>query len=64
MDKHINKSNEKQIYSTTTNSINNNDTKMSTKDYERNLATERKLANYKEQMSQLVDRLASKSFQG
>ncbi|HBA98266.1 MAG TPA: hypothetical protein DCZ23_09170 [Lachnospiraceae bacterium] len=60
----MDKGNKKQVYNTTANSINNNDTKMSTKDYERNLATEKKLANYKEQMSQLVDRIASKNFQG
>lgn len=65
MDNHSNnKDNNEQIYHTTTNSINNNDTKMSTKDYERILATEKKLAGYKEQMSQLVDRIASKNFQG
>ncbi len=64
MDNHSNNNDNRQIYHTTTNSINNNDTKMSTKDYERALATERKLAGYKEQMSQLVDRLASKNFQG
>jgi len=38
--------------------------KMTAKDYERKLATEKKLENYKEQMSQLVDRLATNSFQG
>lgn len=37
---------------------------MNKKDYERALATERKLAHYEEQMSQLVDRLASNNFQG
>ncbi len=52
------------IYNSTNNSINNNDTKMNKKDYERALATERKLAHYEEQMSQLVDRLASNNFQG
>ncbi len=45
-------------------SINSNDIKMTTKDYERKLETERKLAGYQEQMSQLTDRIASKSFQG
>lgn len=45
-------------------SINNSDIKMTAKDYERKLETERKLANYQEQMSQLTDRIASKSFQG
>lgn len=45
-------------------SINSSDIKMTTKDYERKLETERKLAGYKEQMSQLTDRIASKSFQG
>ena len=37
---------------------------MAAKDYEKKLATEKKLAGYKEQMSQLVDRIATNSFQG
>ena len=45
-------------------SINSSDIKMTAKDYERKLATEKKLAGYKEQMSQLVDRIATNSFQG
>lgn len=45
-------------------SINSSDIKMTAKDYERKLETEKKLAGYKEQMSQLVDRIATKSFQG
>lgn len=45
-------------------SINSSDIKMTAKDYERKLATEKKLAGYKEQMSQLVDRIATDSFQG
>jgi len=66
MDSQIKQNNKgkSQPYNSTSNSINNNDTKMDRKDYERNLATEKKLAHYKEQMSQLVDRIASKSFQG
>lgn len=64
MDNQSSQSDRTQVYNSTTNSINNNDTKMDKKDYERKLATERKLAHYKEQMSQLVDRIASKNFQG
>ncbi|MCX4326256.1 MAG: hypothetical protein OSJ45_03040 [Lachnospiraceae bacterium] len=45
-------------------SINSSDIKMTAKDYERKLATEKKLAGYKEQMSQLADRIATDSFQG
>lgn len=37
---------------------------MTAKDYERKLATEKKLSGYKEQMSQLVDRIVTNSFQG
>lgn len=55
--------NKKEAYSTH-GSINSSDIKMTTKDYERKLATEKKLAGYKEQMSQLVDRIATNSFQG
>lgn len=64
MDINSSQNDREQIYNSTTNSINNSDTKMTAKDYKRNLETERKLANYKEQMSQLVDRIASKNFQG
>lgn len=45
-------------------SINSSDIKMTARDYERKLETEKKLAGYKEQMSQLVDRIATNSFQG
>ncbi len=55
--------NKKEAYSKH-GSINSSDIKMTAKDYERKLATEKKLAGYKEQMSQLVDRIATNSFQG
>lgn len=46
------------------NSINNRDVKADKKEHERRIATERKLAHCKDEMSQLADRLATKSFQG
>ncbi len=62
-DRNVNAIDKKEAYSTH-GSINSSDMKMTAKDYERKLATEKKLENYKEQMSQLVDRLATNSFQG
>lgn len=59
----VNSINKKKNYGTH-GSINSSDIKMTAKDYERKLATEKKLSGYKEQMSQLVDRIVTNSFQG
>lgn len=64
MDNYNNCNDKRQGYNSTANSINSNDMKMDTKDFKRKLDTEKKLAHCKEEMSQLVDRIASKSFQG
>ena len=63
MGNNANNSVKREAYSTH-GSNNSSDIKMTAKDYERKLATEKKLAGYKEQMSQLVDRIATNSFQG
>ncbi len=63
MGNNANNSVKREAYSTHE-SINSSDIKMTAKDYEKKLATEKKLAGYKEQMSQLVDRIATNSFQG